>query len=128
MFLHISNIQIAFFIIFFLRNVEKPITIIITHLRNKNRIGKTNYFIEKKITMLRSCEKRVWPRGQMSRLRRLSFDQLGIRTDTLNTPRICAALNPSICVTWNAGQTRTLYVYTILRGCDHERVDYPGLR
>lgn len=71
---------------------------------------------------------RVWPRGQMSRLRRLSFGQLGIRTDTLNTPRICAALNPSICVTWNAGHTRTLYVYTILRGCDHERVDYPGPR
>lgn len=71
---------------------------------------------------------RVWPRGQMSRLCRLSFGQLGIRTDTLNTPRICAALNPSICVTWNAGHTRTLYVYTILRGCDHERVDYPGPR
>lgn len=71
---------------------------------------------------------RVWPRGQMSRLRRLSFGQLGIRTDTLNTPRICAALNPPICVTWNAGHTRTLYVYTILRGCDHERVDYPGPR
>lgn len=42
----------------------------------------------------------------MSRLRRLSLGQLGIRTDILNTPRICVALNPSICVTWNAGHTR----------------------
>lgn len=64
----------------------------------------------------------------ISRLRRLSLGQLGIRTDILNTSRICVALNPSICVTWNAGHTRTLYVYTILRGCDHEHVDYPGLR
>lgn len=64
----------------------------------------------------------------ISRLRRLSLGQLGIRTDILNTSRICVALNPSICVTWKAGHTHTLYVYTILRGCDHEHVDYPGLR
>lgn len=47
----------------------------------------------------------------ISRLRRLSLGQLGIRTDILNTSRICVALNPSICVTWNAGHTAP-FMYT----------------